>query len=209
MNQLNHLYQAIIFDYGGVLVDWDPRYLYRKLFNSNSAAMERFLKEIDFFEWNLKQDKGRPFAEGVAELTERFPHYADLIKAYDERWEESIAGPIQPTVDILYSLKQADYLLYGLSNWSAEKHRLVRHRYQFFDWFDAIVISGQVKLVKPDPRIFYVLLEKIGHEAKACLFIDDTEVNIKVASRLGFKTIRFESPEQLKNELIHRGLLLP
>ena len=200
---------AIVFDFGGVLLEWDPRHLYRKLFGPDLEAMERFLAEIGFAEWNLEQDRGRPFALGVAELSQRFPRYADLIRAYDERWEESIAGPIQPTIRILAALKQAGRALYGLSNWSAETFRRIRPRYGFFDWFEAIVISGEVGLVKPDPRIFQTFLTRVGRAPGECLFIDDGERNVAVARSLGFDVIRFASPEQLERELIRRALLTP
>jgi 2-haloacid dehalogenase len=209
MNQSAGRSPIIIFDFGGVLIDWNPRYLYRKLFDNDAEAMERFLDEIGFVEWNLEQDRGRPFAVAVEVLTERFPHHADLIKAYDERWEESIGGVIEPTVKLLGALKQAGFTLYGLSNWSAETFRRIRHRQTFWDWFEAIVLSGEVQLVKPDPRIYAIMLEKINRPAAECLFIDDSEANIAVAEQLGFKTIRFESPEQLERELNRLGLLTP
>ena len=205
--QPDHPYQAIIFDFGGVLMDWNPRYLYRKFFDGNTESMERFLTDIGFAEWNLQQDKGRPFAVAVAELCDRFPAYADLIQAYDQRWEESIGGPIQPTVNILRTLKHAGYPLYGLSNWSVEKFELVRPKYEFFGWLDLILVSGEVKLVKPDPRIYAVFLERIGRMAKECLFIDDSRLNIATADQLGFGTIHFQSPERLEIELRHLGML--
>ena len=207
MSQSERPSPAIIFDFGGVLLDWDPRYLYQKLFENDADATERFLSEIGFVEWNLEQDRGRPFAVAIQELTERFPHYADLIKVYDERWEESIGGAIQPTVDLLGALKQAGYALYGLSNWSAETFWRIRHQHGFLDWFDDIVLSGEVCITKPDPRIYAVMLERIGRPANECLFIDDSEANIAVAEQLGFKTIWFKSPEQLQSELIRLGLL--
>lgn len=207
MNQFKHPSPTIVFDFGGVLIDWNPRYLYYKLFDDDREAAERFLDEIGFVEWNTEQDRGRPFAVAVRELTERFPHRADLIRAYDERWEESIGGAIEPTVKILGELKQAGYALYGLSNWSAETFPRIRHQHPFFDWFDDILLSGDVQLVKPDPRIFRLLLEKIKRAAEDCLYIDDSEANIAVADRLGFKTIWFKSPAQLEGELIARGLL--
>ena len=123
---------AIVFDFGGVLVDWNSHYLYRKLLNGDDAAIDRFLTEIGFTEWNLHQDKGRSFAAGVAVLSAQFPQYADLIRAYDERWQESLSGPIPGTVEILRKLKDARYPLYGLSNWALEKFNLVRHQYEFF-----------------------------------------------------------------------------
>lgn len=199
--------KAIVFDFGGVLFDWNPHYLYRKYFN-DAEAVERFLSTIGFAEWNAQQDRGRPFAQAVAELSAQFPEHADLIRAYDERWIESLGGVIQPTVDILRSLKEAGYPLYALSNWSAEKYQLVRARYEFLSWFQDIVISGAVKIAKPDPRIFELLLGKIKQPAENCLLIDDSVDNIKVARGLGFATIRLESPEQLRMELVQLGLLL-
>lgn len=199
--------RAIVVDFGGVLIDWNPRYLYRKLFPDNEPAMERFLAEIGFTEWNRQQDAGRAFALAVAELVKQFPSYADFIRAYDERWEESIGGPLQGTVDLLLPLKQAGFALYGLSNWSSEKFAAVRSKYPFFELFETIVLSGDVKVVKPDPRIFRALLERIARPANECLFIDDMEENILAAQALGFETIRFESPDQLLAELQRRGLL--
>ena len=198
---------AIIFDFGGVLIDWDPRYLYRKLFGGDEEAMERFLEEIHFMEWNVKQDAGRPFSEAVAEHCAKFPQYCDLIRAYDERYPESLSGPIQPTVEILRTLKQAGYPLYGLSNWPQEKFILVQPKYEFFGWFDDIVVSGAVGMAKPDPRIFHLLLERIGRPASECLIIDDSAENITVACELGFRTIHHQSPEQLKRELNQLGIL--
>jgi 2-haloacid dehalogenase len=197
----------IIFDFGGVLFDWNPRYLYNKFFDNNPKAVEAFLSKIGFVEWNAQQDRGRTFAQAVAELSEKFPEQADLIRAYDERWEESLGGVIQPTVEILFVLKQLGYPLYALSNWSEEKYRLVRKRYRFLDCFKDIIISGAVRVAKPDPRIFQVLLERIAQPAGECLLIDDSSENIAVARGLGFATIRFESPEQLRAELNRMGLL--
>jgi 2-haloacid dehalogenase len=205
MNQVN--VHAIVFDLGGVLMDWNPRYLYRKLLNNDVEAVDRFLTRIGFTEWNEEQDRGRPFVEAVAELCGKFPDDADLIRAYDQRYEESLAGPIQPTVNILHTLKQAGYPLCALSNWPAEKFDLVRPKYEFLGWFDEIVVSGAVKLLKPDPRIFAVLLDRIGRRAEECVFIDDSPANIVTANQLGFKTIQYESPEQLEAGLHQLGLL--
>ncbi len=197
---------AIIFDFGGVLIDWNPRHLYRKLLD-DEQAVEDFMREIGFAEWNHEQDKGRPFPEGVAELSAKFPQYRDLIQAYDLRYDESILGPIQPTVDILRRLKQAGYPLYGLSNWNGDKFSSVRRQYPFLEWFEDIVISGDVKLAKPDPRIFQVLLARIGRTAGECLFVDDSAANIATAQQLGFATIHYRSPEQLEETLRRMGLL--
>jgi 2-haloacid dehalogenase len=198
---------AIIFDFGGVLIDWDPRYLYRKFFDGDAAGMERFLAEVGFYEWNLQQDAGRTFAEAVPELSGRFPHYAELIRAYDERYLESIAGAIRPSLEIVAALKQAGYPLYGLSNWPLEKYLIARQKYAFFGWFDDVLVSGEAKLVKPDPRIFRMLLERIGRTAAECVYIDDSRTNVSAACQLGFDAIHFQSAPQLEMELKQRGLL--
>jgi 2-haloacid dehalogenase len=198
---------ALVFDFGGVLMDWNPRYLYRKLFNGDAQALERFLADVRFVDWNLEQDKGRPFAQAVAELSREFPQYADLIRAYDERWEESIVGPIQPMVDLLHALNQAGYPLYGLSNWSAEKFPIARSKYAFFDWFAFILVSGDVGVVKPDARIYRVFLEQVGRPAGECLFIDDSPANVAAAEALGFQAVRYESAAQVRRQLAELGLL--
>lgn len=200
-------YQAIIFDLGGVLVNWDPRHLYGRFFNNDDAAMEQFLTEIDFHAWNLEQDRGRSFADGVAELSAQFPQYADLIHAYDLHWEDSITGQIDGTVELLQALKAAGYTVGLLSNISTEKYEVLRRKYRFFDHFDSQLISADVKLLKPDPRIYALLLEQIKQAAEDCIFIDDSAVNVAGADRVGLNAIQFQSPHQLKRELQQRGVL--
>lgn len=193
--------KAIVFDFGNVLLDWNPRYVYRRFFPGDPEAMERFLKEINFTEWNLLQDKGRPFAEGVAALSSEFPHHAELIRAYHENWVYSLGDSIAGSVHILEELKRAGYELYGLSNWSAETFPQARNRHRFFELLDDYVISGDVGHVKPSPEIFEILLAKVGRPAAECLFVDDALPNIHQAQRLGFATIHFRSPEQLRKAL--------
>jgi 2-haloacid dehalogenase len=207
MVHLNSRQPALVFDFGGVLIEWDPRNLYRKIFNDDLAAVETFLRDSKFMEWNILQDAGRPFSEAVDEFCSRMPQYCELIRAYDQRYEESITGPNWQTVEILRTLKTAGYPLYGLSNWPAEKWRLVRPKYEFFGWFDDILISGEVRLAKPDPRIFTLFLKQIGLPAEQCLYIDDSPHNTEVAGQLGFQTIHFRSAEQLYEELCRRGIL--
>ncbi len=207
MHNHNGRFQAVVFDFGGVLIDWDPRHLYRKLFNGDDQAVERFLQEINFFEWNLKQDAGRSFEEAVAEACQRYPQHCELIRAYDERYDESISGPIWPTVEVLREVKQAGYPLYALSNWPDEKWQRTRPRFEFFDWFDDIVISGEVGLAKPDPEIFRLLVKRIGYAPASCLYIDDAPHNIVVAEGLGFQTHHFETAEKLKAVLKELGIL--
>jgi len=195
---------TIIFDYGNVLLAWNPRYLYQRFFPDDPEGMERFFRDVDFLEWNAQQDKGRTFKEGIAELSKQFPQYSHLVQAYHDHWSDSIVGAIAGTVDILRQLKKAGYKLYGLSNWSAETFPRAREKYDFFDLFDDMVISGDVGHLKPDARIFQIMLDKIGKPAQECLFIDDSLANIQQAQKMGFPVIHFQSPEQLKASL--RGL---
>ena len=198
--------KAIIFDFGGVLLQWDPHQLYRRYFDQ-PEQIDQFLAEINFSSWNAEQDRGRPFTEGIAELSGQFPQYAHLIRAYYDHWEDLVVGPISGTVEILHSLKQAGYALYGLSNWSTETYPRIQHQYDFFNLFDKIILSGDVKLIKPDPAIFNLTLKAIHRTARECLLIDDSEANIITAKKMGFVTIHFKSPEQLRTELHQLNLL--
>ena len=198
---------AVVFDVGGVLLDWNPRYLYTRFFNGDQEAMERFLEEVNFAEWNMLQDAGRPFSQGVATLAAQFPQWAELIEAYHTHWEETISGSIEGSVAILAELHRAGYPLYVLSNFSIEKFKLIQTKYGFFMWFDDILLSAQVKLVKPDPKIFQVLLLQIDRSPTDCLLIDDSKPNVETASQLGFDAIHFQSPGQLRVELHQRGMI--
>jgi 2-haloacid dehalogenase len=198
---------VIIFDFGGVLVDWNPRHLYRQLFGTDDVGMERFLAEVCTPEWNLRQDAGRPWAEAVAELVAVHPAQADLIRAYHERWVETLAGPIHDSVTILRELDQAGYRLYGLTNWSHETFPLARARYPFFDWFDGIVVSGVEGLIKPDTRLYVRLLERYDIDPTRAVFIDDNPHNVQAAVALGIHGIHFRSPPELRDELEALGLL--
>ena len=157
---MNSSIKAIVFDFGGVLIEWDPRNLYRHYFPDQPQAIEKFLTDVNFMEWNAQQDKGRPFSEGVASLSAQFPQYSKFIRAFHEHWEELVGAPIAGTVEILRQLKQEGWPVYGLSNWSEETFPIVRSRYDFFSLLDDILISGQVKLIKPDPEIFQAFLKK-------------------------------------------------
>jgi len=198
---------AIIFDFGGVLIHWDPRRVYRSLLESD-AEIDAFFREVGFHEWNREQDRGRrTWADAVTGLAARFPHRRELIRAYDEQWEESIGGPIEGSVRILEGLHSSGHRLVGLSNWSPEKFRLTRPRYEMFGLFDEIIVSGEIGLLKPEREIFDLTLRTIGCRAFDCLFIDDHQPNIIAASALGFRTILFRSPEQLEEELRREGVL--
>jgi 2-haloacid dehalogenase len=198
----------VIFDFGGVLVDWNPRHLYRRLFGADEAGMERFLAEVCTPEWNLCQDAGRPWAEAVAMLVSQHPAQAELIRAYHERWVEMLAGPIDDSVTILRELDQAGHRLYGLTNWSHETFPLARARYSFFDWFDGIVVSGLEGIVKPDARLYVRLLERYDIDPARAVFIDDNLHNVQAAIALGIHGVHFQSPAELRRELAALGLPL-
>jgi 2-haloacid dehalogenase len=198
--------QVVVFDLGGVLIDWNPRYLYRQLIE-DEAAMELFLSEVCHGAWNEEQDRGRTFAAAVEEAVLRHPAERALIEAYHHRWEEMLAGPIEGTVAILEELRAAGHELHALTNWSAEKFPVARERYAFLTWFGEILVSGEHGLIKPDARIFELLLERIGHAAGDCIYIDDNAKNVEAAAALGFAAVRFESPEQLRHDLVRLGAL--
>src|SRR4051795_7760045 len=167
---------AVVFDLGGVLIDWDPRYLYRTLFDDEDA-MEDFLATVTTPEWNRAQDAGRPWAEAIEELAARHPEHRHLIEAYWRRWSETLGDAIEPTVALLDELRRTGVRLYALSNWSGETFPIARPRYPFLGWFDGIVISGDEGVIKPDARIFSVLAERYGLDPGATVFIDDHEPN--------------------------------
>ena len=199
--------QAVIFDFGGVLINWDPHVLFNKYFPDDIQAIDHFLAEINFSAWNLSQDKGYPFSQAVKDLSAQFPQYAHLIRAYDVEWEESITGTIPGMIEILQRLKAAGYNLYGLTNWSAEKFCIVRYKYEVFDLFEDIMVSGEVNLIKPDPAIFNLLLQKIQRQPQECLLVDDSEQNLETAQKMGFFTCHFTSPAQLEFQLQQMGVL--
>ena len=198
--------KAVVFDLGGVLIDWDPRYLYRKLLD-DEAAVEEFLATVCTPEWNAEQDRGRPFAEGVAELVERHPVHAAAITAYHERWPEMLGGAVGGTVEVLAELRAAGVPVYALTNWSAETFGIARERFEFLEWFDGVLVSGEERMIKPDPAIFRLLLDRFGLDPGATFYVDDSPANVAAADRLGFDAVRFTSPAQLRRDLEARGLL--
>jgi 2-haloacid dehalogenase len=198
--------QVVVFDLGGVLIDWNPRHLYRKLIE-DEAIIEWFLAEVCHTAWNEEQDRGRSFAAAIEEAAARHPEYRPLIEAYFERWAEMMAGEIEGSVAILEELKSAGYELHALTNWSAETFPHARERFTFLEWFESILVSADVSLIKPDPAIFQLLLERIGRTPAECIYIDDNPKNVASAAALGFDAIAFRSAAQLRAELEGRGLL--
>ena len=200
-------FSIAIFDLGGVLIDWNPRYLYRKLFKENEKAMEHFLANVCTQSWNEQQDAGRPFAEACALLKSLHPGDAELIDAWVCRYDEMLAGPISGTVDILTELRSRGVALYALSNWSAETFPTALNRFEFLKWFQGILISGEVQLVKPDARLFRLFLETFAIDPDKAVYIDDHKVNVDVATSFGMHGIVFTDPVALRREVTKIGLI--
>ena len=197
---------TVVFDLGGVLIDWDPRYLYRQLFD-DPDEMESFLGEVTTAEWNAHQDAGRPWAEAIELLVAEHPERRELIEAFHRRWREMLAGEIPGTVDLLAELRATGIRLLALSNWSAEMFPFARERFDFLNWFEVIVISGDVGVNKPDRRIFEHLVERFGLEPATALVLDDSSANVATAAALGFRAIQFTDAAALRLELVQLGLL--
>ncbi len=198
--------RIVVFDLGGVLIEHNPRHLYRKLFD-DAGAMEHFLATVCTPAWNRRQDAGRPIAKAVAQLQAEHPEKAGLIAAYYGRWSEMLRGAVDGTVAILADLRARGTPFYALTNWSAETFPIARARFGFLGWFQGIVISGEVGLIKPDRRIFELLCATHGFPAQDAVFIDDSPKNVEAACRLGFHGIRFTDADALCAELTALELL--
>jgi 2-haloacid dehalogenase len=198
---------VVVFDVGGVLLEWNPRHLYRKLFAGDDDAMETFLRDVCTEEWNERQDAGRTFAEAAAELLPAHPDKAHLIHAFGTRFDEMIPGAIDATVDIVRELKVNRVPVYAVTNWSAETFPPQRERFDFLAQFDGIVVSGEEGVIKPDVRIFRILLDRYSIDPHTAVFIDDNPANAESAATLGIHGIHFQSPALLRRELEALGLL--
>lgn len=188
---------AFLFDLGGVLIEWDPRRVYRPYF-SGPQELERFFAEVCTSEWNRSLDAGRPMAEAVREKQAEFPQLAEPIGWWHSRWAEMLGGPMQETVDLLRELVEAGHPVCALTNWSAETFPIARARFPFLAWFAQIVVSGEVGLTKPDPAIFRLAIQRCGLEPADTLFIDDHAPNIATAQTLGFATHLFRDAKRLR-----------
>lgn len=199
--------KVIVFDLGGVLIDWNPRYLYRELM-ADEDEVEFFLNNICTSEWNELQDAGRSLEEATAVLCAHFPEYEPQIRAYYGSWQKMLKGYFPDTVNLLKSLADQDYRLLALTNWSDETFHVAREKYEFLGWFEGILVSGKEKMKKPDPAIFNLLTRRYNLIPNETLFIDDNQHNVSVASRLGFDTIHFKGTDELHQQMTSRGILL-
>ena len=196
----------IIFDFGGVVMDWNPRYFFKEYFNDDNR-MEYFLKHIAEDAWNAEQDRGRSLKEGTEIQVQKFPEWEEELRAYYDNWTTMLKSDIPQNVEVLRKLEHSEYELFGLTNWSAETFPYALENYDFFNIFQGkIVVSGDEKLIKPDPKIWKVLLERYQLDPEESVFVDDNPKNIEVAEQMGFVTVHITEETNLENELRRLGL---
>lgn len=200
-------HDTIVFDLGAVLIDWNPRYLYQPLFDGDEVAMEHFLSEVVPTAWNREIDAGKPFSTAVAERSREHPQHAWLIALWKDGWEKMLRDAIHDSVAILSELRKREHRLYALTNWSAETFPIARRRFDFLGWFEDIVVSGEVGVAKPDPRIYKLAIERWRLDPPRTVFIDDSPANVAAGQQAGLHSLCFESPEQLRAALASLRLL--
>lgn len=198
---------TVVFDVGNVLLRWDPTLVYRELI-PEAGKRDWFMRNVCTGAWNIEQDRGRSWEEGVALLVSRHPEWEREIRAYDERWHESVPGVIEDSVAVLAELKARGEKVYAITNFSREKWAECLIRFPFLQSFDGVVVSAHERLIKPDPAIYRVLFERYSLEARDCIFIDDSEKNIAAASETGMKTVHFIEPIDLRAALRGHGVSL-
>jgi len=198
---------TIIFDLGGVLIDWNPEHVYKDVFKGDQQKVDWFLNNICTSDWNVEQDAGRTLSEGTEILVNQFPEHETLIRIFYDRWEDMIGGVITETEDILTKLKQQNkYKLYSLTNWSHETFHIPFERYDFFKHFEGIVVSGDEKTRKPFQKIYKILLDRYDLNPGSCLFIDDNYDNIITAEKMGINGIHYKNTDQLLQDLSQFGI---
>jgi 2-haloacid dehalogenase len=198
--------ESVVFDLGGVLIDWDPKYLYRKVFASEKEVDE-FLASVATPEWHLEQDRGRTVEEATALLLGQYPRYKTEIEAFYGRWEEMFGEPMEDSVQVLREVRAQGLPLYALTNWSAELFPATRKRLEFLSWFDEIVVSGDERAIKPDREIYEALVRRTGLNPANAVFIDDRPANVRAAEDLGFVGLEFKDAAGLREDLVRQGVL--
>lgn len=198
----------IIFDLGGVLIDWNPDYVFLSEFQGNQEKMQEFYDKVCTFDWNENQDAGYPLKKATEDRIKLFPEYENLIQMYYGRWEEMLGGAIEDSVSILKKIvKNPNYKVIALTNWSAETFPIALKRYDFLHWFEGIVVSGTEKTRKPFKKIYYLTLKRYNLKPANSLFIDDNKRNIIAAKEIGINAIKFNNPSQLENDLKLMGVI--
>ena len=200
-------FENIVFDLGGVLVDWNPKYLYNKVFNNDENRVSSFLSQVCTSEWNVEQDAGRSLADATQFLVEKFPKEEAYIRMYYDRWEEMLRGEIKGTVTLLKDLKaRNEHNLFALTNWSAETFPIALERFDFLGFFEGIVVSGEERTRKPFRKIYEILFDRYNIDPTSAIFIDDSLNNVEAAVELGMKGVHFKNPEQLISALRTFGI---
>jgi 2-haloacid dehalogenase len=197
---------TVVFDLGGVLIDWDPRHLYRQLF-TDEDEMESFLADVCSMDWHRRFDAGRPIADGIEELVERHPDHEPMIRAWSDRWQDMFAGEVPGSVAVLEDLSARGVRLLAITNWPGETFPAGRERFGFLDRFEGVVVSGDEGVAKPDPRLFGILVDRYCVAPARSLFVDDAPANVEAAAALGFATERFTDALALRARVVREGLL--
>lgn len=197
---------TVVFDLGGVLIDWNPDYVFKTIFQKEEE-MREFFRTVCTPDWNEEQDAGRTIKEGTDLLIQQFPDHEKNIRAFYDRWPEMLGGPIHGTVQIFRELKQTGYKTYALTNWSAETFPVALDKYLFLHWFDGRLVSGEEKTRKPFKGFYETLIKKFRIDPRSSVYVDDNARNLVPAKELGFTTVHFKSPDQFRSELEAAGVL--
>ncbi|MGA2520351.1 MAG: HAD-IA family hydrolase [Acidimicrobiales bacterium] len=199
---------VVVFDVGGVLVDWDPRHLYRKIF-SDADRMESFLGEVCTPSWHAQHDLGVPLSSSIPALVSAFPEWSEEIHAWEDRFEEMWNGPVPGSVEVFAALRASNSRvpIYAATNWGSDNWRIAKTLFPFLHWFDGEVVSGDVQLLKPDPRFFDLLVRRFNLTPSSTLYVDDNPENVRAASQKGLVARHFTSPERLASLLEDLGLI--
>jgi 2-haloacid dehalogenase len=200
--------KGVVFDLGGVVIDWNPMYLYRKVFDGDETKAANFLATICTLEWNGEQDAGRNLIQATAAQVAKYPEWEREIRAYYGRWIEMIGGEVPGTADLMAELKAAGLHLFALSNWHCETFARIRHTFKQLDLFEHIVLSGEYGLIKPDKRLFEVGLRCYGMKAADLVFVDDNAANVEAAAEVGLPALLFTGADKLRRDLIELGVPL-
>jgi 2-haloacid dehalogenase len=200
--------RAVLFDLGNVLIEWDPRLVYRTLFQ-DPAEMEHFLADVCGADWNRAIDGGKPLMQSVRERQALWPQYAEMIGLWATRWRDMLPGAMPDSVAILKELKDQGTPIYALTNWSRETFPPTRERFAFLGWFKDIVVSGFEGLAKPDPALYRLTMERCGLVPAETVFVDDLQLNIDAALTVGLDAVRFTGAPALRQALVERGILTP
>jgi 2-haloacid dehalogenase len=198
---------AVLFDLGKVLLDWSPHYYYARFFPGDERSLARFLDEVVAPAWILEMDRGLPMADAIAARQRLYPEHAELIARWREGWPEMLRGEIVGTVAVLDELAARGRRLYALTNFSHETWPVARARFAFLGRFEDVVVSGEIGLVKPDPRIYRLAIERCRLDPARTAFVDDLPVNVEAARREGLHAVHFTTPERLRAELVRLGAL--